>query len=161
MASTLANAAERNDKSAKCELLSTSAGVWRWRKSYNHNFYHFVSHATLFGRPLYAMAAGVDPETGYLGVADAWIAVGQRARGTIAVGQFVNGGVAIGQFATGRIFALGQVAVAPVAIGQLAIGLIGVGQFTLAGLGLCQMGITFFGGAGQQLLDLGRYFPVW
>lgn len=155
--------AELDLKPIKFTFTQTELGVW---KTFDHadgtKFRQFTSHAQLMGRPLVCVAAGLDPETGKMVIADGWVAIGQRAQGVVAVGQFVNGGVAIGQFATGRIFALGQFVVAPFAIGQLSIGLAVIGQSGIAGTGIFQMGITVYGGMGQFVVDLSRWIPpIW
>lgn len=148
-------------KSPKYELMKTSAGIWKkYVHADNQRFWRFSSHAQLLGRPLVELAAGRDPETGSMAIADGWIAIGQRARGVIAIGQFVNGYVAVGQFATGRIAAVGQFAVAPLALGQMSIGLAALGQLGFGAVGVFQIGAVFWG-FGQSVCDLSRLFTYF
>ncbi|MBI5835288.1 MAG: hypothetical protein HZB16_23520 [Armatimonadetes bacterium] len=100
------------------------------------------SAVTLWGWPLWHVAAGPDRVTGRMREARGWyargqfamglVAVGQVARGWLAVGQAASGLVAMGQLAVGYFAALGQAACSTlVAVGQAGIGLIGIGMVAL------------------------------
>ena len=139
-------------------MTKTAVGVWKeFLYENGHVFREFRSHQAVAGRPLVCIAAGRDPETGKMAVADGIIAIGQWARGWLAIGQFASGNVSVGQFATGRIAAVGQFAVAPLALGQFSIAVAGIGQFVIAGTGIFQAGLTWFGGIGVQIWDLSRF----
>ena len=141
----------------KYKFTKTAAGMWKEFLYENGAvFREYRSHRTIGGKPLVCIANGRNPETGKMAVAEGIIAIGQRARGWLAIGQFVNGNIAIGQFATGRIAAVGQFAVAPLAIGQFSVAIAAIAQFGIGGTGIFQMGQTFFGGIGVQIVDLGR-----
>lgn len=89
--------------------------------------FHWKTRASLFGLPLICIACGRD-ESGRLGIAKGWLAVGRFAVGVIAIGQFAAGIIGIGQFAVG-VASIGQFAIAPlVGFGQFAVGTFAVGQ---------------------------------
>ena len=152
-------------KNPKFKVTKTDSGTTREYEHANGKIYReYTSHATVFGMPTVSIVRGHNPETGKMGIARGFIAIGQRAVGVIALGQFVNGYVGIGQLATGRLFALGQCAVAPVAIGQASIAVLGLGQLFIGGVGIGQIGLaswgifqmatTVFGGYGQMIIQL-------
>ncbi len=142
-------------KPVKTVDYKTDWGIWRTLDyPTGQRFREYKSHLEVLGRPFICIAWGMDPATEKMVTARGFIAVGQFASGMIAIGQFVNGGVSIGQFASGRVAAIGQFVAAPFALGQCAIGLAVISQFAAAGWGICQLGITVFGGIGQSLLNL-------
>ncbi len=148
------------EKPQKCDIQKTASGTWRTLpRNGKRVFGSYSSHWKFWERPVLSVAYGVDPESKQMALADGWIAIGQRARGFIAIGQFVNGTLAVGQFATARVAAIGQFVDAPVGIGQFTIAVAAIGQMGIGGTGIFQTGLTFFGGIGQQIVDLNAFLP--
>lgn len=69
------------------------------------------------------------------------------AVGVIAIGQCAYGVITISQFGAGVV-----------SISQFGIGVVGIFQFGLAAASISQFGINLFGGHGQYLINLGKYF---
>jgi hypothetical protein len=115
-------------------LTRTSLGTWK-RYLYQQGalFEEFTSHASIAGCPLLHYVAGRNPETGRIGTAEGFIAIGRKARGFVAIGQAAAGVVALGQLAVGVLLGIGQAACGVVAIGQAAVGVITIGQFAAGG----------------------------
>ena len=93
--------------------------------------------ATLFGRPLVAIAIGPDFSRGEMR---------GHAHGVVAIGDMATGFIALGGLARG-VFALGGCAIGCVALGGLSIGLLAIGGAAL--------GAMAFGGAAAGVVAVG------
>lgn len=146
------------EKPPKYHYEDNGSGIW---KSYEFEngvkFREYTSHAVIGELPLVSITSGINPETGKMALAKGVIAIGQRSEGVVAIGQFASGYFSIGQFVTARIAGVGQFCIAPLAIGQMTFAVAAIGQMGIVGTGILQFGVSFFGGIGQQLLDLSSF----
>jgi hypothetical protein len=128
------------------------------------------SEKTFYGRPLWDIAYGPNPEKNEIfghargiialgDIATGWIAIGRLAIGIIAIGGLGVGIFSVGGLSVGLLLAIGGMAIGGLAIGGLAVGGIALGGLAIGYVAMGGGAIGYYamgGGAwGEHIISGG------